>query len=277
MDTERRKRGRPIEKEWLVSEDMQELIKDVLSNLKEAAALLESGDDFPCRVNFLKAEGLIKPVKKWLDIVGRNPSGFSPVNDFNSFVRNCVEFDKREIEAIGDVYEAYIDWSGIIETDIKVSGGFSRIQFVKAMLDIYGDKIYESVQRVRGSNPRRAFIGLRLRTEPEIGMANERATTQEVAMKNQDFDPRTRWSDYKAPKKSNDTRLKPRQRPREEKKKRLEAIGDTLNNIVLLRKRLSEEDRPDHEFAYFYRQIVSLEKKTYALVWSDDKEVEDGD
>jgi hypothetical protein len=161
----KKKRGRPPEKAWYISEENRELIKSIISRTKMAIALLESVDEFPVRASFMTAKSLLNLAKNEMYIIETNSDGFSPVEDFNEFIENCVEFAKNARETIKTLYDAYFEWIDACETDIKEGVAFSRHRFTTAMLNTYSGKIFVDVQRVNGSPPARCFIGLRLKAE----------------------------------------------------------------------------------------------------------------
>jgi phage/plasmid-associated DNA primase/5S rRNA maturation endonuclease (ribonuclease M5) len=89
-------------------------------------------------------------------------------NDLDKFVSVCISFEKNQMEVIKDAYEKYLAYLEADENSVKRGEALSRIRFTKFILKNYKDFIYESVQRVRGSKPSRAFVGLRIRTLEEI-------------------------------------------------------------------------------------------------------------
>jgi phage/plasmid-associated DNA primase len=101
-------------------------------------------------------------------------------SDLDKFVNINIAFEKGTMEVIKDVYDKYIAYYDFDETSIKRGEGLSRIRFTKYIVKNYKGSIYESTQRVRGGDPQRAFIGMRLKTFDEIA-ADEAAKQKEVA------------------------------------------------------------------------------------------------
>jgi phage/plasmid-associated DNA primase len=109
--------------------------------------------------------------------------------DLDKFININVSFEKGQMERIKDVYEKYLAYYEFDENSTKRGEALSRIRFTKFILKNYKEFIYESTQRVRGADPARAFIGMRLKTLDEIAAAEaakqntaENASTQ-VAQK----------------------------------------------------------------------------------------------
>jgi hypothetical protein len=92
-------------------------------------------------------------------------------SDLDKFINVNVSFEKNQMETIKDVYEKYLAYSDFDENSVKRGEGLSRTQFTKFVLKNYKDFVYESVQRVRGGDPARAFVGMRLKTMSEIAEA----------------------------------------------------------------------------------------------------------
>ena len=89
-------------------------------------------------------------------------------SDLDKFIKVNISFEKGAMEKIKDVYEKYLAYYEFDENSAKRGEALSRIRFTKFFMKNYKEFIYESTQRVRGSDPARAFIGLRLRTLDEI-------------------------------------------------------------------------------------------------------------
>jgi phage/plasmid-associated DNA primase len=110
------------------------------------------------------------------DVIAENES------DLDKFVSVCISFEKNQMEIIKDAYEKYLTYLEADENSVKRGEALSRIRFTKFILKNYKDFIYESVQRVRGSKPSRAFVGMRIKTLEEIAEAEkgkpENASTQ---------------------------------------------------------------------------------------------------
>ena len=105
--------------------------------------------------------------------------------DLDKFININVSFEKGQMERIKDVYEKYLAYYEFDENSTKRGEALSRIRFTKFILKNYKEFIYESTQRVRGADPARAFIGMRLKTLDEIAAAEaakqnaaENASTQ---------------------------------------------------------------------------------------------------
>jgi phage/plasmid-associated DNA primase len=104
--------------------------------------------------------------------------------DLDEFVNVNIFFDKTKREIIKDVYDkymSYFDFDG--ENSVKRGEALSRAKFTKTIIKNYKDYIYKDIQRVRGSDPARAFIGMRLKTFDEIAAdaaakEKENASTQ---------------------------------------------------------------------------------------------------
>jgi phage/plasmid-associated DNA primase len=103
-------------------------------------------------------------------------------SDLDKFVNVNIAFEKGKMEIIKDVYEKYISYYEFDENSVKRGEALSRIKFTKFILKNYKDYVYSDIQRVRGSDPARAFIGMRLKTFDEIAAAaakeKENASTQ---------------------------------------------------------------------------------------------------
>jgi phage/plasmid-associated DNA primase len=105
--------------------------------------------------------------------------------DLDKFININVSFEKNQMEVIKDVYDKYLVYFEFDENSVKRGEALSRARFTKFVLKNYKDFIHESIQRVRGSNPQRAFVGMRLKTIDEIARAEkqkpENAPTQAPA------------------------------------------------------------------------------------------------
>jgi hypothetical protein len=162
MDTRNKKRGKPPQEAWYVSEENREVIKSVISRTKKAIALLENGDEFPSRINFRQAKDLLSLAKNEMGTIEKNPIGFSPLEDFDFFFEKCVEFSEGAWEVVKILYEAYLELCVADETDIEEGAVFSRTRFTRMVAAKYKDRIHESVRWVDGKSAR-CFIGLRLK------------------------------------------------------------------------------------------------------------------
>ena len=66
------------------------------------------------------------------------------------------------------MYERYFAYYDFDENSVKRGDALSRIRFTKFITKNYKDYVYDSTQRVRGSAPAKAFVGMRLKTLDEI-------------------------------------------------------------------------------------------------------------
>jgi energy-coupling factor transporter ATP-binding protein EcfA2 len=116
--------------------------------------------------------------------------------DLDEFVNVNIIFEKTKMEIIKDVYDkymSYFDFDG--ENSVKRGEALSRAKFTKTIIKNYKDYVYKDIQRVRGSAPSRAFVGMRLKTNDEIAAEaaakeKENASTQApVAEPVEDEDP----------------------------------------------------------------------------------------
>jgi phage/plasmid-associated DNA primase len=89
-------------------------------------------------------------------------------SDLDKFVNVNVAFEKNKMEIIKDVYDKYISYYEFDENSVKRGEALSRIKFTKFILKNYKDYVYADIQRVRGSDPARSFIGMHLKTLDEI-------------------------------------------------------------------------------------------------------------
>ena len=94
-------------------------------------------------------------------------------SDLDKFINVYASFEKNQMEIIQDVYEKYLEYFSFDENSVRSREALSRSRFTKFVLKNYKDHVFESVQRVRGSNPQRVFIGLRLKTLDEIADAEK--------------------------------------------------------------------------------------------------------
>jgi len=88
--------------------------------------------------------------------------------DLDKFINVNISFEKGQMERIKDVYEKYLAYYEFDENSAKRGEALSRIRFTKFILKNYKEFVYESTQRVRGADPARAFIGLRIKSLEEI-------------------------------------------------------------------------------------------------------------
>lgn len=91
--------------------------------------------------------------------------------DLDKFINVNIAFEKGQMERIKDVYEKYLAYYEFDENSAKRGEVLSRIRFTKFILKNYKEFVYESTQRVRGADPARAFIGLRIKSLDEIAAA----------------------------------------------------------------------------------------------------------
>jgi hypothetical protein len=101
--------------------------------------------------------------------------------DLDKFVNINISFENNTMEVIKDVYDKYISYYDFDENSVKRGEALSRARFTKFVSKNYKDYVYESVQRINGSNPQRVFIGMRLKTLDEIA-TGEAAKQKEVAV-----------------------------------------------------------------------------------------------
>jgi DNA primase large subunit len=94
-------------------------------------------------------------------------------SDLDKFVNVSISFEKDQMEIIKDAYDKYLAYLEADENSVKRGEVLSRIRFTKLILKNYKDFVYESVQRVRGSKPSRAFVGMRIKSLEEIAKEEE--------------------------------------------------------------------------------------------------------
>jgi phage/plasmid-associated DNA primase len=95
--------------------------------------------------------------------------------DLDKFINVNIAFEKGQMERVKDVYEKYIAYYEFDENSARKGEALSRIRFTKFIIKNYKDFVFESTQRVRGMEPARAFIGLRIKTLDEIASAEDAA------------------------------------------------------------------------------------------------------
>jgi DNA repair ATPase RecN len=163
MGTRNKRRGRPP-KELELSEDAKELLSASISHLREAADLLAVCEADPVLQRIKEADRLSYNARKEIaGIIKHNDNLGEALEEFNEFIEERVEFAKNAREIVKTLYDAYVEWCGVEESDIKEGLAFSRLVFTKTLSKKYKDEIYVSVQRVNGGDLARCFIGLRLK------------------------------------------------------------------------------------------------------------------
>jgi phage/plasmid-associated DNA primase len=102
-------------------------------------------------------------------------------SDLDKFLNVNIAFEKGQMERIRDVYDKYLSYYEFDENSAKRGEALSRIRFTKFIIKNYKDLVYESTQRVRGADPARAFIGLRIKSLDEIAAAEAEKQSGKIA------------------------------------------------------------------------------------------------
>jgi phage/plasmid-associated DNA primase len=90
-------------------------------------------------------------------------------SDLDKFMEVNVSFEKNQREIIKDVYDRYFSYYEFDDNSVKRGEALSRIKFTKFIKKNYKNKnVYDDTQRVRGSEPAKAFINMRLKSLDEI-------------------------------------------------------------------------------------------------------------